>query len=207
MEPHDTPSVRPTLEALRVRLVSPAFLEAAGAGIPHRTHAVDLHEALAVDTPTDVQMLELAGYASLGLSEDELFFLGRQNVRLHEQVEIQHIDDVGGVPMTVIESDSFYTTTHALELDRLIDVPPGGVLLGLPDRHVILAHRVQGSSAQDAVGPLIKLTLERFQTQEGHLSPHLYWWQDGVLERQLVEVAEGGSVRFTPGPRFVAVLG
>ena len=64
-------------------------------------------------------------------------------------------------------------------------------------------HAIRDATVLDAVNVMAPFVVEQFEEGPGSLSPHLYWWHGGELERLVVDDDEGS---ITPPDGFVALL-
>jgi hypothetical protein len=166
------------LPAVRVRLVTMATLEGFPKQLPHRQHA-DLAEVLVIDAAGLVWAGE-RDLAPLGLELDELFALGRENVREREPVRTSALD-VPGATLTVAEGSNDYVASWSLVLDDLVDLPDTGALVAVPTARTLLVHPLRDTTDAEAAAAVRATTTERFDAGPKRLSPELYRWQDGSL--------------------------
>lgn len=190
--------------AVRVRLYTEAAVAQHEGNLPRRTAAAGLVETVVIDTPETVAIVDAEAYAPLGLSEEDLFALGRDNVRTDGPPEVTIHE--GETELHVAESQSFFTASWALILDELIDVPEHGALVVVPSRHVLVAHPVRDQTAVSAVQVLLGLAHQHFAEAPGALSPDLYWYRDGNLTLLPATETDDGGLAFAPPDEFVEVL-
>lgn len=191
--------------ALRVRLYATAALDDQHVAPPSRQVARGLSEVVVVDTPDTVMVVDTDRFEVLALSDAELLALGRDNLRAHEPVEVEH-HTTGPVELFVAESDSFYTATWALLLDELVDVPSEGALVAIPSRHALMAHPLRGADAVKAVQVMLGVAHRHFAEAPGNLTPELFWYRGGQLRLLPTAEQDDGQLGFAPPDEFLAVL-
>lgn len=191
--------------AVRVRLYPTSVLDEQHVAPPSREITDGLSEVVVVDTEDTVMVVDTDRLGALGLSDAELFALGRDNLRAHEQVEVEH-HTTGPVELFLAESDSFYTATWALLLDELVDLPPQGALVTVPSRHALMVHPLRDAEAIKAVQVLLGVAHRHFAEAPGNLTPDLYWYHDGRLRVLPTAEQDDGELGFAPPDDFLEVL-
>lgn len=192
-------------ESVRVRLYATAALDEQHVAPPVREVADGLSEVVVVDTPDTVMVVDTDRFEVLGLSDAELLALGRDNLRAHEPVELQH-HTTGPVELLVAESDNFYTATWALLLDEVVEVPPEGALVVIPSRHALMVHPLRDADAVKAVQVLLGVAHQHFAEAPGNLTPDLFWYRDGRLRLLPAVEQDDGQLGFAPPDDFMEVL-
>lgn len=192
-------------DAVRVRLYPTEALEGSHITPPARPVADGLSEVVVVDTPDTVLVVDADRLDVLDLDPDDLFALGRDNLRRHEPIEVERRTS-GSVELLVAEGDSFFTATWALLLDEVADLPPDGALVVVPSRHALLAHPVRDADAVRAVQVLLAVAHRHVVDAPGALVPDLYWYRDGSLVLLPTEEQDDGQLAFHPTDEFVDVL-
>lgn len=76
-------------------------------------------------------------------------------------------------------SDDFFGASRLLVLHEVLSragiaTGPGGVLVAVPNRHVIVVHPLAGPGVVPALNWLVPFAQEDFDTQPGSVSPHVY---------------------------------
>lgn len=192
----DAEAVRPLL---RVRLYAEGALLADD--VVRRPVAAGLVEVLVAEVSGAVRQVPPAVVAGWGVPEDELFELGRRQV-LAAGLLARRALDLGGVAVTVLESTSAFAATHVHWLGSYVDVPPAGLLVALPTRHLVLCTPlVTRAATLDAAQALLVNADLLWREGPGGLSPDLWWWRDG----QLV-LLPGTATSLSPPASFLTVL-
>jgi hypothetical protein len=199
---HDPEALR---TAVRVRLYPTEALDTDQVDPPSRQAAEGLSEVVVVDTDDTVLVVDADRYGVLGLSQRELFRLGRDNLREHEPLDLEP-RDAGGVGLLLAEGDSFFTASWALLLDEAVDLPADGALVVVPSRHALVAHPLEDGDAVRAVQVLLGVAHQHAAESPGRLTPDLYWFHDGGLHLLPTEERDDGQLAFHPPDDFVEVL-
>ena len=193
-------------DKVKVRLYAAGYGAEVGEQLIHRTVAEGVEAAVVYDLPSSVRSVAKARTDAWGVTEDDLFRLGLENVAHESPPERRVVEVGGGAHIEALIGDSFFTTSHALRLEAFLDRPAHhGVLVAMPHRHAVLFHPIRDMRVVSAINGLISMTFGMFQEGPGSLSPHLYWWHHGKLIRLPSEVS-ANRLTFTPPDEFVAVL-
>ncbi len=152
-----------------------------------RPFAPGLAEVIVLDTPTTVRALTRAEVAPWGVSEEELFALGRANVHADGplQREEPRPEDAGDPVVTVLHGWTFYAATHLVWLGEYLPLGPLGALVALPSRSRLLALPLRPEQDEETLtraAAALKEQADRgYREGPGSLSETLYWWRHGVL--------------------------
>ncbi len=203
-ERHDDPAIAPAdMAALaRPQLWPMEAVEEVGDALIAREVTEDLAAVLSVDLPTSVHAVRPEDIEATGLGEDELWERALAQLDDGEPIERTLLDDDELV--VVLVSDSHFLASRLLALEELVGaVPPHGVLIGVPHRHMFVVHAIYDATVLEAMNLMAPFVVQHFEEGPGSLSAHLYWWHDGEIERLVVDDDEGS---ITPPDGFVALL-
>ncbi len=194
-----------TLHArLRSRLYPTSILRQTGA-LAHRPFADDLIEVLVIDLPRSIRTVAQSEIRPWGLTEDELFSIGRRNLAASAFLDDLRVT-MPGASIHMYTGDALYAASHVLVFERYITEPmPHGIVLSMPKRDVILAHYISNIGVLDAVRGILQVTTTMFDEGPGSLSDSLYWYRNGALTRLPYELVNG-SYSFAPPTVFVDLL-
>lgn len=168
-----------------------------------RSPAEGLLSVLVYDLPKTVVTVRPDHVARWGRSEDELFELGIKNVRQKVRPRPYAISLTEAAPVMLLSGRSFFNSSLVLCLDKFPDANgPYGSLVVVPERTSLLYYPIRNMDVALAVKLLAEGAHEQYLRGPGSVSPHLYWWREGRLQRQPSEVFENGS-HFYPTPEFV----
>lgn len=192
----DVEAVRPLLRA-RVLTEGAVLAE----DVVCRPLADGLVEVLVVDVAGAVRNLPPAVARAWGLPLADLFDHARALV-LADGPLARRTLDLGGVQVLALESTSAFAATHVAWLGALVDVPPAGMLVALPTRHLVLAAPMTTRSATvDAAQALLVNSDALWRAGPGALSPDLWWWRAGRLV-----LLPGSPTSLSPPMAFLEVL-
>jgi hypothetical protein len=156
--------------------LSEAFITTLVHDFPDRVDSVVAENAAKWEVPTAV-----------------LFDEALENVWRNEPIEILTIPGPSGGNLRFGTADHFYAASHALLLDRhLGGEPEGGVLVAVPNRHVVMFHAVESAEALHILSGLPSVVRQMFEQGPGSVSPALLWARRGQF--RVVEFAADGSV-------------
>ncbi|WP_062203215.1 hypothetical protein [Demequina salsinemoris] len=187
------------LSIVHSRLVPAAALSEQGTPLTAehaRPVAEGVIEVLALDFPDTVQML--GGDALAGRDVDALWAAGRARtlavpIEDREDVEVQ-----GGGVLTLLSSESYFFAGRILDMPSLLmevygpRALPRGVVVGVPHRHAIVLHAVDGMRSVQAISSAAQFVARSASGAAGALSPHLYWWDGATLHTISRPNGQGG---------------
>ncbi|MER5890671.1 immunity 49 family protein [Streptomyces sp. NPDC001941] len=165
--------------------------------------------AHALDGPTSVRILTDADVARAGAPE--LDAAARENL-MRVPVRHEEVDVAGRARMVTVFGDSPFVAGQALYLARAAhqvtgeDLPDGGALVVVPNRHLYAYHPVADGSVVDALNGLAAYGLRAYQEGPGSLSPRVYWWYRGQLTSLTAIDEETRSFTLRPPPRLLALM-
>ncbi|MEU6239110.1 hypothetical protein [Kitasatospora sp. NPDC047058] len=199
------------LRAVYLRLVpEDAFPPEAAAAFGYvRPVAPGLQEALALDLPEAVRLMDDRAVAEVGL--EALRAAGRANL-VREPVTYDVAHGQGGAALHIVSGESMFVASKALVLDDVAravtgsDLPAEGALFTVPSRHHLVFHPLAGAEVVEAVNDLAAFGLGAYQDNPGPLSPRLYWWCKGVVTSLTHIDEETRSFSIAPPEELMAVL-
>ncbi|MFB9314095.1 hypothetical protein [Nocardioides plantarum] len=164
----------------------PGIVELAAVDYP--THVAELLDDLAVE--------RLGGWAAIRAQ-------GIVNLRSLEPMHRQTITadpERHDADLHLLVSDDFFGPSRVLVLDEVmaglgIEAGPHGVLLAVPNRHLLALHPLGGVGVVAAMRLLAEIGTGEYEGQPGALSPHVYFRpaSGGPIE-QVTRVEEDGTV-------------
>lgn len=184
---------------LRSRVVAEGALLAED--VLRRPLAAGLAEVLVADVGGAVRSLPPQVVAGWDADPDALLDLGRQQV-LAAGLLSRRTVDLGGVEVLALEAPSAFAATHVWALPSYVDVPPAGLLVALPTRHLVLVAALTGRhQALDLAQALLVNADDIWRAGPGALSPDLYWWRGDRLT-----LLPGTPTSLSPPLGFLEVL-
>ena len=164
-----------------------------------RPVAPGLVEVLNLDLPTTVMFYTADHVTAHGPAED-LFRIGRVNLRDVEPDESHPLRHEGGTA-TALLGDSMFIASTLVNLPEVVERetgsapdPDSGVLVVVPNRHQLAFHLPHDETVIASVNLLIGFADAGFEDGVGPVSPDLYWWHHGRLERVSHHDPEKGIV-------------
>ncbi|MCL5995190.1 MAG: hypothetical protein M1546_03940 [Chloroflexi bacterium] len=163
-------------------------------------------EVLALDLPTTVRTVSRSEADVWGLDPDDLFMIGRQNLKAKGLLRPNTVQLEQGTTLTVYTGDPFYAASHVLIIENYLPTDAAhGVLIGVPKRDILIVHRIQNIGAMEAAGAMLQVIVGMHRDGPGSISPYLYWYHDDdftVLPYEL----EDQSLKFVPPDDFAELL-
>ncbi|WP_202879236.1 hypothetical protein [Nocardioides cynanchi] len=205
--PFDTMTPAELYAGTYVRLVPTADLLQVRAAYA-REVAEGVSEVLNVDLPESVAMFLDEHVERFGPLAD-LRRAGLVNLRAvpfdqHEMLEHQ------GGRVDILLGDSMFVASSLVVLGdvltRLGLPTPGryGVFVAAPFRHQLAFHVLGDATAIPSLNVLAALARAGYDDAPGPVSPDVFWWRDGSLERLTVNEPDG--IRIDVGPELTEVL-
>jgi len=165
--------------------------------------APDLFAVVMYDLPTALFSVKQEAARPWGKGRDGLWAAGLENMAREPAPKITNIGSEA-VPVLAIESESYYTATHVVWLDRHVSMNPDlGAVVGVPSRHLLVAHPLRNLGALTAITQMIIGAGSVFDSGPGSITPNLYWWRGGSLTH-LPSDRQARSL--TPPDGFVQLL-
>jgi len=162
-------------KVLKVRLHPDSML---GHNTPlvHRKVATGLIATLVYDLPDTVTTVHPDHMKAWPVSVDEAFAIGLAHVRDEVKVERSAVPLKDDTALTVFSSGSFFAASRALMLaDTFGAESVHGFLVGVPHRHMVVAHPVTGVDVVVAVNAMVPALISLHQQGPGSITPNLYW--------------------------------
>lgn len=168
---------------LRVRLHSQDWLDGVD---PKQTVYVQvansLFAALVFDLPKAVVGVTPSQVKAWKKKTATLIELGIDNVEREGLLPVTDVELDDGLTAIGLDTESFFTATHAFFHERYLDAKPRkGTLVAAPTRHTAIFHPVSGKKSESAVRPMLEMASGFYQRGPGQASPFLYHVVDGVF--------------------------
>ena len=177
---------------LRVRLLADVPADATMfRRLGARPFADGIVQVLAVDVGLDsgdaaVRSVSTSEIEARSWIVDEAWASARAQTELFEVPDEIHVVDLGGAQLIHVFGERSYTAGMVGVVDRLVaataHIGHHGAIVSLPLRHSILVHPIRDTRVGSAITGMIPIARRLFEQGPGSLSPHLYWWRDGVLD-------------------------
>ncbi|MEO3937445.1 hypothetical protein V3N99_11890 [Dermatophilaceae bacterium Soc4.6] len=206
--PFDGRDAASLLASTYSRVVSADDVTSGGLGYA-RTVAPGLVEVLNLDLPESVAFFGDDAVREHG-PIDDLWRAGRVNLRGVEPEERQTLEREGG-RVEVLFSDSMFLASTVLQLDEVVARETGrepdpdlGVLVTLPHRHQLAFHVVGDDTLLPSLALLAKFGAVGHTDSLGPISPDVYWWHHGRLDR--LTTIEGERIQVDADVEFTRVV-
>jgi hypothetical protein len=146
----------------------------------HRFGPEGTIEVIVIDLPTTVRTVSRSEARSWAVGMEELFEVGRHNLRRTGRLKDAAVAVRPGVDVHLYYGDPYYAASHALILDAYLpDGLPHGALVGLPRRDAMLLHVIRNIGAAEAIGSMLQAIVSMYADGPGSLSANLYWFRHG----------------------------
>jgi hypothetical protein len=160
------------------------------------------HTYFAHDLPNSVESLKAETFQSWNVSRRELWDLALKNIWEQDPVSHETIA-FGDSNLELLAADSLFAASHLFMLERHFpDAPKAGLIVAVPNRHAILCKRLEAVDSMQALGGMKFLATKMFEDGPGSISPEVFWWRPGRLEKLEVTLSDRG-VDFTPTQEFI----
>lgn len=162
--------------------------------------------SIVYDLPTSIRNVTPDEAAAWNRPHEELFRIALDNVRETCIPNVKTHDLGEGVRLLLLSDESFFVASHALLLDERPEaIGDFGTLVGIPNRHTLLAHPIADASVAQAVAKMIPIIVGMERDGPGSISSRLYWHQHGEFV-DLPYRVEPDSLVFTPPEAFVEMV-
>lgn len=161
-----------------------------------------LCQVLCVDSAGAVEYVQHGAAELWGQPEDRLFEVALRNVA-GEPLEQERVELAPGIAAAVFTGDSYYVNSHLLRLHELMDVPAGGCVVSIFQRHAMVVHPVLDSTVVGAVSVMYAMAHDLIGTAEGPVTADLFWYRPGDI--RLLRFASDPP-RLQPDDDFVNAL-
>lgn len=198
----DFAAVRPNL---RARLL-PSGMASSNLELVWRRGPAGTIEVLSLDQPRAVRTISAQESRSWGLSDAELFEIGRRNLVAGGLLTMDAVHVERGGQLYVLSGDAFYAASHALVLDEYLpDDLPHGALVGIPRRDVLLVHHIRNVGTLEVIASMLQLVTALHAEGPGSVTANLLWYAGGSF-KNLDYSVEDSAYNFSPPAEFVDLL-
>lgn len=175
---------------LRVRLFPTDFPHAPLVTAPISDRFIT---ALVADYPDHVQSIVADDARKWEVGTAALFDIALDNVWDHEPLRFEELPGPGVGTVYFGANDHFYAASHALLLERHLEVEPTrGVVVAVPNRHVVIYHPVESVDAIEVIRGLPAMAQGLYEQGPGSITPALLWWRSGQF--RTIEYAPDGEL-------------
>ena len=146
----------------------------------------DVLGVLALDRGDRVTLVKLVDANHWGRPFDDLLEIARRNTRAEPGLKHERIQLKGGGGEAVLCSSEgrFFAAAQALWPETLLgEIGRLGALVAVPNPHVAMAYAIDDARTLAAIDVLAPWTQRRVAAVQNPISPHLYWWRPGSIQR------------------------
>jgi hypothetical protein len=154
-----------------------------------------LREVLAFDSPETVAQIRDEDVVLFGL--ENLRDAGLTNL-LTVPTDDHHVVPAEGFTVHVLTGESVYYASKLLILKDVLRRSlgereyPNGVLVTAAFRHQLALVPIDGPAVPQAVSLLAGMAQQGYTEEAGPLSPHVYWWNEGLT--RITSITEDGRL-------------
>ena len=190
---------------LAVRIYDSEFLSAIGEGTTiRRPLAGEVFAVLVYDFPHTIENVKREDADKWGKTEDELFEIGKKNVRKNYQFETAEVSFDKDIILAV-ETDHFFAPNILLELEERPELlGKGGAVVAIPTRSLVLIYPIQDMKVMAALTMLFNSVPKIFSAGPGSLTKEIFWYHEGQFESLIY--TPGKKPSFTPSEEFLALI-
>jgi hypothetical protein len=173
-----------------------------------REVAEGIREVLNVDLPESVATFLDEHVERFGPLED-LRRAGLANLRTVTFDQHEVLEHQGG-RVDILLGDSMFVASTLVVLPEVLaglGLPapgPRGVFVAVPFRHQLAFHVLQDATAIPSLNVMAAFARAGFDDAPGPVSPDVFWWRDGSLDKLTVNDPDG--IRIDVGPELADVL-
>lgn len=172
-----------------------------------RAFAGELYSVIVFDLPQTISNVEPQQAAPWGKTFDELFDIGRLNVRTNYETKIETMDfgaDGDILYLCIADHPFAANMLYDLEAHPLL-VGPCGSLVAAPNRNTALVYPFGNLDVVAMFRMLVGLVWDDYDNNPGMLTKEIYWYRNGVFTLLPYELTKY-KLKFRPSPEFSELL-
>lgn len=135
---------------------------------------------IAIDTPEAVITTSADKMEEAGLTQEEAWEIGLQNLRL-EPFEVESLTMPSGTTVRLYSGESVFVASHVLRMGELFGEQDAYIFL--PTRHQMMVLLREEATSEDDLGRLAYTAGQWFDEGPGSISPACFAWKEGRLSR------------------------
>ena len=189
-----------------VRLYNDDYIDQVGKELVLTNNlAPGIHEMLIFDLPESVTSVQPQQIENWGLTIDELFDIGRSNIKSKYKFKISK-ESFEEFKIWFVQADHFFTPNILLEMSQHSEmIGTNGSLIGAPHRHCVIIYPIESLDVVKAINKLIPTIHGMNEEGPGSLSSKLYWYQDDQMIELPYDVVDN-QLKFQPPESFLNML-
>ena len=174
---------------------------------------------LTFDLPETVISVRLEDREQWGVTDDDLYDVALANVRAEGLLPTKDIELGERASLQLLEGGTtFFAASHALFIEDYADGDLGryGIILAMPQRHVVLLHRVHDLRVVRVIEAMIVTATNMYVDGPGSISSDLYWLPPRGEDSSLADLEHclvrlpctitDETLRFMPPESFTRML-
>lgn len=193
---------------IATRLLDEDYVRTVGAEhLVLRSDIEGLFTVASFDFPESVRTFPPDRLREWGVSPDEVFQLGIDNVVDRYPLQKEFQERLPGCPLHLFATESLFAATHLLRPEAFAEaLGPHGAFVLAPTRNAILVHPIESSDSLRVLPTLIGLAHQLHQQGPGSLTTSIYLLQDGVLRRIRTSVENRKVQVIDPPVEFIDLV-
>jgi hypothetical protein len=190
-------------EFLKVRVHPEDYTSHLPDSVAYQPVAEGLIAVLVYDFPDSIAGVHPNHVERWRVPMHDLIQLGVRNVRALGRLTPERIEGADRGWIDVFEDgENYYAASHALLLHEYYDPEPElGLLVGIPNRHLMLVRPLDNLDAVPALNAMLHMVPAMYDQGPGAISPNLYWYRAGTFTLLPAE-KKGDSIHFFPPEAF-----
>ena len=187
-----------------VRLYDREYVAYGGPTMVRRPFAGEVFSVLIYDFPLSIKNITLSDMEKWGISEDELFAIGIENIRRNYQMDAQRVS-VNGGDVFAVETEHFFASNILFDIEQHKElVGKGGAIICMPTRSMAVIYPIDDVKVAAVLSTLFGIAQEFYAKGPGSLTKEVFWYRDGQYEPLNYEM--GKKIKFTPSEAFMSLL-
>jgi len=205
MEGLDTENFEEMRQYLGVRLYDSEYLSYMEELTPLcRQLAGEVSAVLVYDFPHSIETLPASMIDTWGVSEDELFAIGIDNIKQAYEWGVQEVE-FGDDKVLVLETEHFYAPNIMLDLEGTKGfIGMYGTIIGIPTRSLAMIYPINNTNLFNSLNLFFANVPTFYQQGPGSLTQEVYWYHDGQFE--VLNYWMDDHPNFSPSDEFLAMM-
>jgi len=159
---------------------------------------------LVFDFPHVIENIKREDADKWGKTDDELFEIGKKNVRKNYRFETAEVD-FDKDKVLAVETDHFFAPNILLELEQRPELlGKGGTIVAIPTRSLALIYPIRDMKVVSALTMFFNSVPRIFAAGPGSLTQEVFWYRNGQFES--LNYTPGKKTSFTPSEEFLALI-
>lgn len=167
--------------------------------------AGDIFAMIVFDFPDSVISIKPEQIEPWNKSVDELYEIGKENIREKYPINISQ-EDFGEFSIMFVSAEHFFTPNIVLDIENQSKlIGSHGSIIGLPHRHSVLIYPIENLEVIKVINGLIPTVYGMNQEGPGSLSNNIFWYFNNTYT-QLPYNLDNNKLQFIPPDNFIEML-